>query len=215
MSFEQPSVETTERRQAMGEQAVVLHGFALPYVDEIVSILDELQEASAFRHMTTPGGFTMSMAVTNCGDFGWTSDRKGYRYTSNDPQTGSPWPPMPAAFTRLAVAAALEAGFADFEPDACLINRYVPGARLTLHQDKNERDFNQPIVTVSLGMSAVFQFGGQERGDKVERYPLSHGDVTVWGGVDRLRYHGVNPLKDIPHPLFGSQRISLTFRKAA
>jgi DNA oxidative demethylase len=201
-------------REAIGTRGYVLRGFALLCVDTFLHIIEALAQRAAFRHMATPGGFAMSVAMTNCGRLGWTTDRHGYRYSETDPETGLPWPTMPVAFSRLAQEAAAAAGFADFEPDACLINRYLPGNRLSLHQDKNERDLNSPIVSMSLGMSAVFLFGGQERTDKAVRISLIHGDVVVWGGEDRLRYHGVMPLKDSPHPLLGRQRINLTFRKA-
>ena len=164
--------------------------------------------------MVTPGGFTMSMASTNCGAYGWITDRRGYRYAERDPVTGRPWPKMPAVFARMASLAAAAAGFSEFAPDACLLNRYIPGSRLSLHQDKDERDLSAPIVTVSLGMPATFLFGGGERQAKTARIPLAHGDVVVFGGPDRLNYHGVLPLKDAPHPLLGSARISLTFRKS-
>jgi alkylated DNA repair protein (DNA oxidative demethylase) len=164
--------------------------------------------------MVTPGGLPMSVTSTNCGMLGWVTDPRGYRYTSVDPETRNPWPVMPEVFASLAIRAAAEAGFAGFEPDACLINRYVPGARMSLHQDRNEQDFGAPIVSVSLGMSATFLFGGHERSDRAARVALHHGDVVVWGGPDRLRYHGIMPLKDVPHPLMGSVRINLTFRKA-
>lgn len=199
----------------MGEQACVLRGFAAPCAADLLSALRTIQESSPFRHMATPGGYIMSVALTNCGALGWTSDRHGYRYTRQDPESRQAWPPMPGSFLRLAHAAAAEAGFADFEPDACLINRYLPGTRLSLHQDKNEKDLEAPIVSVSLGIPAVFLFGGHERGDRAARVPLFHGDVAVWGGVDRMRYHGVMPLKEADHPLLGAQRINLTFRKAA
>jgi alkylated DNA repair protein (DNA oxidative demethylase) len=164
--------------------------------------------------MVTPGGFTMSVALTNCGALGWTTDRRGYRYGSTDPLTGKQWPPMPDSFVRLALAAASAAGFDRFEPDACLINRYVPGSRLSLHQDKNERDFEAPIVSVSLGIRAIFLFGGMSRNDRPAQVPLLHGDVAVWGGADRMRYHGVMPLKKDRHPFLGEQRVNFTFRKA-
>lgn len=201
-------------REAMGTRAFVLCGFALPCVDELRSAIRWVESASPFRHMLTPGGLRMSVAMTNCGALGWVSDWRGYRYAGTDPDNGQPWPPMPGVFRRLAREAAQAAGFDDFEPDACLINRYLPGARLSLHQDKDERDFNAPVVSVSLGMTATFLFGGQERSDTTARIPLHHGDVAVWGGEDRLRYHGVMPLKDHPHPLLGSQRINFTFRRA-
>ncbi|GAB2475739.1 DNA oxidative demethylase AlkB [Comamonas humi] len=206
--------DTAGDRHRLGPGAVVLRGFALPFVDELLSALAGIEAAAPFRHMVTPGGFTMSVALTNCGVLGWTTDRRGYRYSATDPDSGQPWPAMPAAFARLASEAALAAGFAGFEPDACLVNRYQPGVRLSLHQDKDERDYDAPIVSVSLGMPATFLFGGLARTDPTAKVPLAHGDVVVWGGADRLRYHGVAPLKDTPHPLLGSRRINLTFRKA-
>jgi alkylated DNA repair protein (DNA oxidative demethylase) len=180
----------------------------------LLEAVARVTEAAPFRHMVTPGGLAMSVALTNCGALGWTSDRRGYRYTANDPDTGRPWPPLPDAFARLAREAAQAAGFEHFAPDACLINRYAPGTRLSLHQDKDERDYGWPIVSVSLGMTATFLFGGLARGDRAARVPLRHGDVVVWGAEDRLRYHGVLPVKGEPHAVLGSQRINLTFRKA-
>ena len=164
--------------------------------------------------MLTPGGKRMSAAMSNCGAFGWVTDRAGYRYASEDPESGHAWPAMPEAVFRLAVAAAARAGFPGFAPDACLINRYEPGARLTLHQDKDERDYSAPIVSVSLGLPAVFLFGGDRRADRQQAVRLVHGDVVVWGGPARLRYHGVRPLADGMHPLLGRFRINLTVRKA-
>lgn len=195
--------------------ALVLRGFALPDAAALFAALDQITSAAPLRHMLTPGGFRMSVAMTNCGACGWVSDRSGYRYDVLDPHRGQPWPPMPDVFLRLAQEAAASAGFSGFAPDACLINRYQPGARLSLHQDRNERDFGQPIVSVSLGMPAVFLFGGAQRNDKPLRVPLVHGDVVVWGGPARLRYHGVLPLKEGDHPLAGRHRINLTLRKAA
>jgi alkylated DNA repair protein (DNA oxidative demethylase) len=209
--FEASSDGTVE---PIGPRACVLRGFALPHVDDLMQALADVEQVSPFRHMVTPGGFTMSAAMTNCGALGWIADRSGYRYTDIDPQTQARWPPMPGAFARLAQSAAHAASFERCRPDACLVNRYLPGARLTLHQDRNERDFDAPIVSVSLGMTAVFLFGGRERADRATKVPLFHGDVVVWGAGDRLRYHGVMPLKDEPHPLLGSQRINLTLRKA-
>lgn len=194
--------------------AVVLRGFALQDAAAIVTALHGITAAAPFRHLVTPGGFRMSVAMTNCGRYGWVSDETGYRYDPLDPQSGRPWPDMPDLFVRLAQAAAASAGYPDIEPDVCLINRYDPGARLTLHQDRNERDFSQPIVSISLGLPATFLFGGLRREDKALRVPLLHGDVAVWGGPARLRYHGVLPLKDGAHPLTGAHRINLTFRKA-
>lgn len=201
-------------REPLGPRAWVLRGFALPFVEALMPAIAAVQTRAPWRHMVTPGGFTMSVGLTNCGTWGWTSDRQGYRYTRLDPLSGQPWPPMPPALPQLAQEAAAATGFGGFEPDACLINRYLPGSRLTLHQDRNERDFDAPIVSVSLGMTATFLFGGLERTDKTSKTALYHGDVAVWGGQDRLRYHGVLPLKDEPHPLLGSQRINFTFRKA-
>ncbi|CAB3930486.1 DNA oxidative demethylase AlkB [Achromobacter insolitus] len=201
-------------RVVLGPQSLVLRGFALPMVDALLAGVDAVAAQAPFRHMETPGGYTMSVALTNCGQLGWTSDARGYRYTRTDPLSGQPWPAMPPAFMLLAQAAAAEAGFPGFEPDACLVNRYEPGSRLSLHQDRNERDYGAPIVSVSLGMPAMFLFGGEQRADKASRTPLFHGDVVVWGGVDRLRYHGIMPIKDLPHPRLGSQRINFTIRRA-
>ncbi|NGT13350.1 DNA oxidative demethylase AlkB [Achromobacter insolitus] len=201
-------------RVVLGPQSLVLRGFALPMVDALLAGVDAVAAQAPFRHMETPGGYIMSVALTNCGQLGWTSDARGYRYTRTDPLSGQPWPAMPPAFMLLAQAAAAEAGFPGFEPDACLVNRYEPGSRLSLHQDRNERDYGAPIVSVSLGMPAMFLFGGEQRADKASRTPLFHGDVVVWGGVDRLRYHGIMPIKDLPHPRLGSQRINFTIRRA-
>ncbi|MDC6178663.1 DNA oxidative demethylase AlkB [Ralstonia solanacearum] len=203
-----------ERRIALGEAALVLRGFALADAPALLAAVDAIALQAPLRHMVTPGGFEMSVALTNCGALGWTTDRRGYRYAARDPQTDRPWPPLPECFLRLAREAAAEAGFPGFVPDACLINRYVPGARLSLHQDKDEQDYGAPIVSVSLGIPAVFLWGGHRRTDKTQRVPLLHGDVVVWGGPDRLRYHGVLPLKEAEHPLLGAQRINLTLRRA-
>jgi alkylated DNA repair protein (DNA oxidative demethylase) len=195
--------------------SVLLRGFALPYLDEVLPALDAIVLAAPLRHMATPGGLRMSVAMSNCGPLGWITDGRGYRYARLDPASGRPWPPMPPVFLRLAQQAALAAGYPGFTPDACLVNRYAPGARMTLHQDRDECDFNAPIVSVSLGLPAIFLFGGAERADKAARIALLHGDVVVWGGVDRLRFHGVAPLKEGEHAVLGAQRINLTFRKAA
>lgn len=208
------AAERIGETDAMGPSAFVLRGFALPYVDALLPDLATIEQQAPFRHMTTRGGYTMSVALTNCGEFGWVSDQRGYRYTRTDPQTSQPWPAMPQSFVSLAQTAAAAAGFPGFKPDACLINRYLPGARMSLHQDKNERDFSKPIVSVSLGMTATFLFGGHARTDRPTKFPLYHGDVAVWGEEDRLRYHGVMPLKDWPHPLLGRQRINFTLRVA-
>lgn len=194
--------------------AVVLRRFACRHDAALLAAVQALTARAPFRHLVTPGGFTMSVAMSNCGALGWVSDRTGYRYDPIDPDSGRPWPSMPAAFAALAAQAAAEAGFDGFVPDACLVNRYLPGTRLSLHQDRDERDLGQPIVSVSLGLPAVFQFGGPTRSDRPRRVPLAHGDVVVWGGPARLNFHGVLPLKEGEHPMLGASRINLTFRKA-
>ena len=198
----------------LGEQALVLRGFALPYVDALWPALQAVLAQAPFRHMVTPGGQRMSVPLTNCGALGWNSDRHGYRYTAIDPDSGRPWPGLPEPFARLATEAAQAAGFVGYTPDACLVNRYRPGTRLTLHQDRNERDFAHPIVSVSLGVPATFLWGGDQRGDRALRVSLHHGDVAVWGGVDRLRFHGVAPVQQATHPLTGDERRNYTFRRA-
>lgn len=200
--------------EQIAEQSWVLRGFVLPWLERLLPELDAVLAAAPFRQMVTPGGFTMSAALSSCGTWGWTTDRSGYRYTRHDPANGKPWPPMPDGFFQLAQAAALQAGFAGFVPDSCLINRYAPGAKMSLHQDKDETSMAAPIVSVSLGLPAVFLFGGFERSDKCQRVSLLHGDVVVWGGVDRLRYHAVLPIKHGHHPQLGEQRINFTFRAA-
>ena len=194
--------------------AAMLRRFAQKYETELFAGLKEVTAKAPFRHMVTPGGFRMSVAMTNCGAFGWITDETGYRYDRVDPETNATWPEMPDCFLKLASSAATEVGFDEFLPDACLINRYEPGSKLSLHQDKNERDFEQPIVSVSLGVSATFLFGGSRRNDETERIPVEHGDVIVWGVPARLRYHGVLALKEGFHPLAGGRRFNLTFRKA-
>jgi alkylated DNA repair protein (DNA oxidative demethylase) len=200
-------------QEAMAEGAVLLRGFASPVETDLIAALRATVEQAPFRHMVTPGGHQMSVAMTNCGSFGWVTDRTGYRYDTNDPEAGRPWPAMPAAFRELAAQAASRAGFAGFLPDACLINRYQPAARMSLHQDKDELDLAAPIVSVSLGLPAIFLFGGLKRSDKPNRFRLQHGDIAVWGGPARLAFHGVAPLADGEHALLGRQRINLTFRK--
>ena len=198
----------------LGADAVVLRGFACDVEAELRADLRAVTALAPFRNMVTPGGYTMSVAMTNCGTAGWVTDLRGYRYTRDDPVSGRPWPPMPATFLSLATRAALAAGFEDFMPDACLINRYAPGAKLSLHQDKNEADYAAPIVSVSLGLPAKFLFGSLRRNDRVTRVELRHGDVVVWGRSVRLAYHGVDTLKDGDHPATGHCRFNLTFRKA-
>jgi len=210
-----PNLFDAEPRDVpLAPSAVILGGLARPFERALVAALQEVVEIAPFRHMLTPGGRRMSVAMTNCGAVGWVSDQSGYRYDDCDPGNGQRWPPMPEVFSQLATQAAARAGFHGFAPDACLINRYEPGARLSLHQDRDEQDFEAPIVSVSLGLPAVFLFGGLRRADTPRRYQLIHGDVVVWGGPSRLRYHGVLPLEDGHHPLMGGYRVNLTFRKA-
>jgi alkylated DNA repair protein (DNA oxidative demethylase) len=194
--------------------AALLRGFATPIDTALADVVRNVSAAAPFRQMITPGGFKMSVAMTNCGAFGWVSDESGYRYSPTDPGTGRAWPGLPPVLADLASRAAAAAGFGGFTPDACLVNRYAPGARLTLHQDRNERDMSQPIVSVSLGVPAVFLFGGVKRKERALRLNLTHGDVVVWGGPARLRYHGVATLKAAQHPFAGAERINLTLRRA-
>lgn len=206
--------ERAPRCERLRADALVLRGFAVGDGPLVLERLNDIIAQAPLRHMTTPGGFRMSVSMTNCGALGWVTDRSGYRYTGMDPDTGRPWPAMPPAFTRLAARAAARAGYDGFVADACLINRYEPGSRLTLHQDRNERDLAQPVVSVSLGLPAVFQFGGTRRRDRTTRVPLEHGDVVVWGGGSRLAFHGVLPLREGAHPATGACRFNLTFRRA-
>ena len=201
-------------QEVIADGAELLRGFAEPVDGDLIADLRDVVEQAPFRHMVTPGGHQMSVAMTNCGSAGWVTDRSGYRYDANDPKTGRPWPAMPTSFRDLAKQAAGHAGFGGFSPDACLINRYQPGARMSLHQDKDEEDFAAPIVSVSLGLPAIFLFGGLKRSDTPRRFRLQHGDIAVWGGPARLRFHGIAPLADGEHALLGRQRINLTFRKA-
>lgn len=202
------------RREQLVPGAWLLRGFALRRAAALLAEIDSITAAAPLRHLVTPGGFRMSVAMTNCGSRGWVSDERGYRYDACDPVSRRPWPPMPTAFLELAQAAAEAGGFRGFAPDACLINCYAPGARLTLHQDRDEGDLRAPIVSVSLGLPAMFLFGGSTRKDRQQRIPLQHGDVVVWGGPTRLNYHGVAALKDGHHVLLGSQRLNLTFRRS-
>jgi DNA oxidative demethylase len=202
-----PSCEQLE------EGAVLLRGFASAEAPLLVEQITRIAESAAFRHLVTPGGYTMSVAMTNCGRVGWVSDRSGYRYDPLDPDTRAPWPAIPPAFLDLAERAAAEAGFSGYDPDACLINRYVAGAKLSLHQDRDEKDAWAPIVSVSLGLPAVFLWGGKHRSEPVRRLRLESGDIAVWGGPARFIYHGIAPLKDGEHPLTGNARLNLTFRK--
>jgi alkylated DNA repair protein (DNA oxidative demethylase) len=199
-------------QEIMAAGAVLLRGFARPIESELIAALRDIAAQAPFRHMVTPGGHSMSVAMTNCGSKGWVADRRGYRYDATDPETGKPWPAMPACFRDLARRAAAQAGFDGVAPQACLVNRYEPGAKLSLHQDKDELDLRAPIVSVSLGLPATFLFGGLSRSDKPRRFRLEHGDIAVWGGPARLAFHGVAPLADGEHALLGRQRINLTFR---
>lgn len=205
----------TVSRETLAPGAVWLHAFAREGDVALLQAVAEVTAQAPFRHLVTPGGYTMSVGMSNCGALGWVSDRSGYRYDPLDPLSGQPWPAMPACFTDLARRAAAQAGFEGFRPNACLINSYEPGARLSLHQDKDEKDFSAPIVSVSLGLPAVFLFGTTRRSDKPRRHRLGHGDVVVWGGPARLAYHGVAPLADGEHPMLGRRRINLTFRRAS
>ncbi|QGU86894.1 DNA oxidative demethylase AlkB [Erwinia sorbitola] len=201
-------------QEPLTEGAVILRRRARDMAGELMAQVEQIAAQNPFEHRITPGGHRMSVAMTNCGDLGWSTDSRGYQYSDQDEASGQRWPAMPASFRNLATTCAAEAGFSGFHPDACLINRYEPGAKLTLHQDKDERDLRQPIVSVSLGLPAVFLFGGFERSDACQRVLLEQGDVVVWGGPSRLRYHGILPLKPGIHPLTGAFRFNLTFRRA-
>lgn len=198
----------------LGPGAALLRGFALPAAQALRDGVLAIARAAPWRHMETPGGRQMSVATTSCGDLGWVSDRRGYRYVDRDPVSGMPWPVMPDVFRTLACEAAAAAGHPGFDPDSCLVNRYAPGTRLSLHQDRDERDLQAPIVSVSLGLGAVFLWGGFARTERAQRVPLQHGDVVVWGGPDRLRFHGVLPVREGAHPQWGDARVNLTFRRA-
>jgi alkylated DNA repair protein (DNA oxidative demethylase) len=206
--------EANQEALALAPGAMLLRGLAAPRTAQLLAAIECVAHLAPFRIMTTPGGYRMSVAMTNCGAAGWMSDTSGYRYDAVDPISGRRWPPMPPTFAHLAADAAQRAGFGRFTPDACLLNRYEPGARLSLHQDKNERDMHSPIVSVSLGLPAVFLFGGARRAERPRRVPLGHGDIVVWGGPARLFYHGVLALKDGEHRALGRCRVNLTFRRA-
>ena len=199
--------------EVLSPGAIVLRGFATAHEAALKDDVARVAAAAPFRHLITPGGFRMSVAMTNCGELGWVSDGRGYRYDPVDPDSGARWPALPESFRALARDAAARAGYDDFMPDACLVNRYAPGARLSMHQDRDEKDLRAPIVSVSLGLPATFLWGGDERADKSRKVALHHGDVVVWGGPSRLRFHGVLALKDGEHPFAGGHRINLTFRK--
>ncbi len=200
--------------ESISDDAVVLRQFLSNRSAELSATIKDIEQQAPFRHMKTAGGFTMSAAITGCGDYGWISDRRGYRYSKVDPITEQPWPEMPKLLFDIGQQCALEAGYKDFKPDACLINRYAPKSKMSLHQDKDEKDFTAPIVSVSLGVPATFLFGGAQRSDKTIKVPVSHGDVVVWGGESRLFFHGVSPIKPSYHPFWGDNRINITFRTA-
>ncbi|WP_192558109.1 DNA oxidative demethylase AlkB [Pseudomonas allokribbensis] len=212
--FADTESEQPRRAEQIGEQSWVLRGFALPRIEQLLPALKSVIERAPLRHMMTPGGFSMSVATSSCGALGWITDRSGYRYSVDDPLSHQSWPEMPEVFRDLAQTAAKQVGFSDFIPDSCLINRYVPGAKMSLHQDKDEHSYTAPIVSLSLGLPAMFLFGGFAGSDRSQRIPLLHGDMVIWGGVDRLRYHGVLPVKYGRHPQLGEQRFNLTFRTA-
>jgi alkylated DNA repair protein (DNA oxidative demethylase) len=208
------SNKAADEREELASGAWLLRGRALSDEQYLLQAIDLVAASAPFRHMVTRGGFTMSVAMTNCGEVGWITDRRGYRYDPVDPETAKSWPAMPSVFSSVAKRAAEAGGFSKFEPDACLINRYEPGARMSLHQDRDEKDFGQPIVSISLGLPAVFLFGGEERSDKPRKVYLESGDIVVWGGPARLAFHGIAPLADGEHPLTGRMRFNLTFRRA-
>lgn len=206
-------IEPDWRDESLGEGAVVLRGFVLPEAQALFEVIAQVSADAPFRHLVTPGGRRMSVAMTNCGSLGWVSDATGYRYDPVDPESGRRWPPMPPAFATLAERAAGAAGYPGFAPEACLVNCYASGARLSLHQDRDERNLSKPIVSVSLGLPATFLWGGAIRADRPQRIVARHGDVIVWGGPSRLHFHGVEPLAPGNHPLTGGIRYNLTFRQ--
>lgn len=214
LSLFDTDISTAGTPRALAEGALFLGNFAAAQAPALLAAVRAISTAAPFARMQTPGGRTISVAITSCGSVGWFSDRNGYRYTPKNPRSNTAWPPMPGNLLRLAQRAAEQAGYPHFTPDSCLINRYEPGNRLSLHQDKNERDYTQPIVSVSLGVAATFLFGGSQRSDRTEKVLLQHGDVVVWGGASRLVFHGIAPLPEVSHPLTGRLRINLTFRKA-
>ena len=211
----QPDLFTEERRRVEFDLgAVLLGGFALDEIPALMEGIEAVEAAAPFRRMETPGGWSMSVAMTNCGPAGWTTSRRGYCYTDRDPESGALWPLMPETLAEVARRAAAVAGYPGFEPDACLVNRYEPGARLSLHQDRDEADKSAPIVSLSLGLPAVFLWGGEKRSDRPRRITLHHGDAVVWGGLSRLNFHGIDALAAGDHAVTGPLRYNLTFRKA-
>lgn len=202
------------KNEALVPGAVLLRGIAANRAGSLLTAFDAITAQAPLRHLVTPGGHTMSVGMSNCGALGWVSDVNGYRYSPCDPTCNKPWPPIPVEWLALAANAAAQAGYAKFHPDACLINCYAPGAKMGLHQDRDEHDFAHPIVSVSLGLPAVFLFGGLKRSDKPRRLQLIDGDVVVWGGPARLAFHGVAPLPEGLHSVWGRRRVNLTFRCA-
>lgn len=198
----------------VADAAWLFRGYVRESADEILAAVRGVIRQAPLQRMQVPGGHQMSVVTSSCGDWGWVSDATGYRYAGEDPSTGRPWPKMPELLRELAIVGAARAGFDGFAPDACLINCYQPGAKMGLHQDRDERDRSAPILSISLGLSATFMFGGLRRRDPVKRFPLEHGDMLVWGGPSRMAYHGVAPVKAGEHPLLGAWRVNLTFRRA-
>ena len=202
--------QTTTETQEILSDMYILRSFT-----SLASLIDEVKsvvQRAPLRYMQTPGGKKLNISMTNCGEYGWISESSGYRYTKHDPTSGQKWPNMPESFQLLAMQAARKCDFNGFKPNACLINHYKLGRNLTAHQDKNEPDLSQPIVSVSLGMSARFQIYGDSRNNKPLEIELYDGDVMVWGRSARLIYHGVKTNHSIPHPILGTHRINLTFR---
>lgn len=212
--FDDLPLEPDALRTELAPGAVLLRGLARGHEAALLQALQDVQAQAPPVHLQTPGGYTMSVLTTSCGRLGWVSDRHGYRYSATNPATRTPWPALPDSFAALAAEAAAQAGYPGFVPDACLVNEYAPGAKMSLHQDRDERDLRAPIVSVSLGLACVFQFGGLQRNAPTQRLRLAHGDVLVWGGPTRLAFHGVLPLADGHHPLLGRRRVNLTFRQA-
>lgn len=198
--------------EPLGHGAFLLPAFA--DTDLLLTEIPALLAASPLRHMTTPGGRQMRVAMSNTGNYGWVSDTSGYRYDATDPATGKSWPPMPPAFMSLAKQASEKAGYRGFDPDVCLINRYKVGTQLGAHIDQDESDKRWPIVSVSIGIPATFQLFGSERGGKAQNIPLHDGDVVVLGGDARLFYHGVKAIRADTDPRLGAVRFNLTFRRA-
>lgn len=196
----------------ISDQSYLIKGAVIEKADELITEINSITRSSPLRQMQTRRGHYLGAKMTNCGDLGWIGDDKGYRYSSLDPLTNQPWPRMPTMFKTLAREMASSVGFEDFEPDVCLINQYMPKVGMGLHQDKDEQDLSQPIVSLSLGVPAIFLFGGYQRSDSVSYHLLEHGDVVIWGGIDRLRFHGIQPLKLGHHRLTGQMRYNLTFR---